>query len=287
MKRLGVQRARDATEELLAIEVRCGRTIVHPTDEVRRYAIELLGNTAGETDHAAGAAPSMASEISRITFQRLKLIEAATDAVTADYIPADKKREQIDLTSKSDCWLVTSNTIALTAVRGHDRCVCSMFEQTAPENRSFSFSEAPMSTLTQARNELFRRRSDECFSSVESLIQHCGNEHRESQDRWHLSARLHNPLSSAESSRSLLAMTANSCSTTGASRKSAACLVSPRRPSIGSPHHRANSTVREPPERSQDNANSDDRAKHSLDSRSRVLAAVEQRIAGDGGGMRR
>lgn len=47
-----------------------------------------------------------------------------------------------------------------------------------------------MSTLTQAHNELFRRRPDECFSSVESLIQHCRNEHRESQDRWHLPARL-------------------------------------------------------------------------------------------------
>ena len=47
-----------------------------------------------------------------------------------------------------------------------------------------------MSTLTQAHDELFRRRPDECFSSVESLIQHCRNEHRESQDRWHLPARL-------------------------------------------------------------------------------------------------
>lgn len=65
-----------------------------------------------------------------------------------------------------------------------------MFEQIAPENRSFSQSEAPMSALTQATNVLFRRRSDECFSSVESLIQHCGNEHRESQDRWHLPACL-------------------------------------------------------------------------------------------------
>lgn len=91
-----------------------------------------------------------------------------------------------------------------------------------------------MGTLTQALNELFRRRPDECFSSVESLIQHCRNEHRESQDRWHLLARLHNPLSSAENSRSLLVMMANSCSTTGASRISAACPVLPRRPSIGS-----------------------------------------------------
>ena len=47
-----------------------------------------------------------------------------------------------------------------------------------------------MSTLYQAHDELFRRRPDECFSSVESLIQHCRNEHRESQDRWHLPARL-------------------------------------------------------------------------------------------------
>ncbi len=47
-----------------------------------------------------------------------------------------------------------------------------------------------MSTLTQAHDELFRRRPDECFSSVESLIRHCRNEHRESQDRWHLPARL-------------------------------------------------------------------------------------------------
>ena len=47
-----------------------------------------------------------------------------------------------------------------------------------------------MSTLTKAHDELFRRRPDECFSSVESLIQHCRNEHRESQDRWHLPARL-------------------------------------------------------------------------------------------------
>ena len=47
-----------------------------------------------------------------------------------------------------------------------------------------------MSTLSQAHDELFRRTPDECFSSVESLIQHCRNEHRESQDRWHLPARL-------------------------------------------------------------------------------------------------
>ena len=47
-----------------------------------------------------------------------------------------------------------------------------------------------MSTLTQAHNELFRRSPDECFSSVESLIQHCRNEHRESQACWHLPARL-------------------------------------------------------------------------------------------------
>ena len=92
-----------------------------------------------------------------------------------------------------------------------------------------------MSTLTQAHNLLFRLRSDESFSSVESLIQHYRNEHRESEDRWHLLARLHNPLSSAENSRSLLVMMANSCSTTGASRKSAACPVSPRRSSIGTP----------------------------------------------------
>ena len=94
------------------------------------------------------------------------------------------------MTSKSDCCLVTSNAIALVAVREHDGRVCSMFEQFAPENRSFSRSEAPMSTLTQAHDELFRRRPDECFSSVESLIQHCRSEHRESQDRWHLPARL-------------------------------------------------------------------------------------------------
>ena len=47
-----------------------------------------------------------------------------------------------------------------------------------------------MSTLTKAHDELFRRRPDECFSSVESLIQHCRSEHRDSQDRWYLGVKI-------------------------------------------------------------------------------------------------
>lgn len=47
-----------------------------------------------------------------------------------------------------------------------------------------------MSTLSQASSELFRRRPDECFPSLEAIVQHCRAERRESQDRWHLPARL-------------------------------------------------------------------------------------------------
>lgn len=36
-----------------------------------------------------------------------------------------------------------TNAVARVVLRDHDGCVCSMFEQIAPENRSFSLSEAP------------------------------------------------------------------------------------------------------------------------------------------------
>ena len=92
MKRFGVQRVRDATEELLAIKVRNKRTIVHLTDDVRRYAIVLLGNTAIAADDAI---PPMASELVRTRLQRLKHLEANVDAVAVDYVPADKKRAHV------------------------------------------------------------------------------------------------------------------------------------------------------------------------------------------------
>ncbi len=92
MKRFGVQRVRDATEELLAIDVTGKQTIVHLTDDVRRYAVSLFGNTAIAADDAA---PPMASELPRTRLQRLKYIEANTDAAAKDYVPADKKRAHV------------------------------------------------------------------------------------------------------------------------------------------------------------------------------------------------
>ncbi len=92
MKRFGVQRVQDATEELLAIEVRNKRTIVHLTDDVRRYAVALLGNTAIAADDDA---PPMASELPRTRLQRLKHLETNADAVAVDYVPADKKRAHV------------------------------------------------------------------------------------------------------------------------------------------------------------------------------------------------
>lgn len=43
-----------------------------------------------------------------------------------------------------------------------------------------------MTNLTQANAELFRRSSDECFSSLSDLVKHCAEEKKQSLDRWHL-----------------------------------------------------------------------------------------------------
>lgn len=40
--------------------------------------------------------------------------------------------------------------------------------------------------LTQAHEALFRRSPDECFGSLEQLIQHCRQHKEQSTDRWHL-----------------------------------------------------------------------------------------------------
>lgn len=47
-----------------------------------------------------------------------------------------------------------------------------------------------MSTLNQANRELFRRTPDECFASVESLVDHCKEQRRGSADHWHLPHQL-------------------------------------------------------------------------------------------------
>jgi hypothetical protein len=47
-----------------------------------------------------------------------------------------------------------------------------------------------MQNLTHAHNELFHRTPDECFSSLESLYEHCYGRLRRSQDRWHAPASL-------------------------------------------------------------------------------------------------
>lgn len=47
-----------------------------------------------------------------------------------------------------------------------------------------------MSDLTQASRELFRRAPDERFESVESLVEHCRELRRGSEDRWHCPQRL-------------------------------------------------------------------------------------------------
>ncbi len=41
-----------------------------------------------------------------------------------------------------------------------------------------------MASLTRAHQELFRRRPDECFESLESLYEHCAREREESRDVW-------------------------------------------------------------------------------------------------------
>lgn len=43
-----------------------------------------------------------------------------------------------------------------------------------------------MANLTQASEELFRRSADERFETLDDLIQHCREEKRSSEDRWHL-----------------------------------------------------------------------------------------------------
>lgn len=42
-----------------------------------------------------------------------------------------------------------------------------------------------MANLTRAHHELFRRAEDERFESLAALFEHCRQEKRESQDRWH------------------------------------------------------------------------------------------------------
>ena len=68
---------------------------VHLTDDVRRYAIALLGNAAVARDDATESAPPMASELPRMRLERLKLIDADADAVATDYVAADKKRAHV------------------------------------------------------------------------------------------------------------------------------------------------------------------------------------------------
>lgn len=42
-----------------------------------------------------------------------------------------------------------------------------------------------MANLKHAHNELFRRGPDECFASLQDLLEHCRKRKRESTDRWH------------------------------------------------------------------------------------------------------
>lgn len=53
-----------------------------------------------------------------------------------------------------------------------------------------------MATLQRASQELFRRRPDECFPTLEAIREHCRRERQESQDRWHLPGSLQ-PLAQA------------------------------------------------------------------------------------------
>ncbi len=68
---------------------------------------------------------------------------ASTSGSATQVILSASIDKQTGLTSTRCCWLVTTIAIARIAIKGHDRRVCSMFEQIAPENRSFSLSEAP------------------------------------------------------------------------------------------------------------------------------------------------
>ncbi len=47
-----------------------------------------------------------------------------------------------------------------------------------------------MATLTKAHHELFRRESDECFESFESLYSHCVDQREKSVEHWQVSQRL-------------------------------------------------------------------------------------------------
>ncbi|HLQ44482.1 MAG TPA: hypothetical protein VK137_07130 [Planctomycetaceae bacterium] len=89
MKRFGVDRILDATSELLAIESNEKQTTARLTDDVRRFAIQLLGSVG------LSVAGSSKTESPRDRLLRLRLGDDASQKPASDYLQVDRKRDNI------------------------------------------------------------------------------------------------------------------------------------------------------------------------------------------------
>ena len=84
MKWYGVECVLDATHELLAIESNEKQTTARLTDEVRRYAVQILGN--GNLPLNTEAVSTSNSKSSRDRLKRLRLSDDAAREPASDYI---------------------------------------------------------------------------------------------------------------------------------------------------------------------------------------------------------
>ena len=97
MKRFGVQCILDVTNELVEVAVPSpGKAhIVRLSDEVRRYAVQLLGRMDTAPAVVTDAAITVACEPPTRRLERLNLVNGSIDKIAADYVPVDRKRPHV------------------------------------------------------------------------------------------------------------------------------------------------------------------------------------------------